>query len=52
MVVIKHVNCGDFIRGVVLNNGAKFCLNLFTLSKFIESSNMCSRNTLAKIICV
>ena len=35
---------------MVLNNGTKFCLNPFTLSKVIESSNMRSRNTLAKIV--
>ena len=37
---------------MVLNNGTKFCLNPFTLSKVIESSNMRSCNTLAKIVCV
>ena len=36
--------------GVVSNNGTKFCLNLFVLSKVIESSNMRSRNTLVKIV--
>ena len=42
------------LRNVVLNNGTKFCLNPFTLSNVIGSSNMHSRNTstLAKIVCV
>ena len=44
-------NCGN-CREVVFNNGTKFCLNPFTSSKVIESSNMRSRNTLAKIVCV
>ena len=35
---------------MVSNNGTKFIVNLFTLSKVIESSNMRSRNTLAKIV--
>ena len=30
----------------------KLCLNLFTLSKVIESSNMCRRYALAKIVWV
>ena len=38
--------------GVVLNNVTKFCWNPFTFSKVIESSNMRSRNPLAKIVCV
>ena len=41
-----------FQRGLVSNIGLKFCLNPFTLSKVIESLNMLSRNTLAKIVCV
>ena len=41
-----------FQGGVVSNNETKFCVNLFTLSKVIESSNMHSRNTLAKIVWV
>ena len=36
----------------MLNNKANFCLNSTTLLKAIESSNMHSRNTLAKIMCV
>ena len=34
---------------MVSNNGTKFCVNPFTLLKVIESSNICSRNTLAKM---
>ena len=40
-----------FISGGI-NNESKYCLNMFTLSKVIESSNMRSRNTLAKIVSV
>ena len=35
--------------GVCFNNGSKLCLKSFPCSKVIESSNMHSRNTLAKI---
>ena len=41
-----------FSGGVVSNNETKFCLNPFILSKVIESSNMRSRNSLAKIVWV
>ena len=37
---------------MVSNNETKLCLNPFTLSKVIESSNMPSRNTLTKIVWV
>ena len=36
-------------RGVVLNKGTKLCLNPFTLSKVIDSSNRRSRHTLANV---
>ena len=35
-----------------LNDGTKICWNPFTLSEVIESSNMRSCNTLAKIVLV
>ena len=35
---------------MVLNDGTKIGLNPFTLSEVIESSNIRSRNTLAKIV--
>ena len=41
-----------FHGGVYVNNGTKFCLIPLSLSKVIESSNGCSRNTLAKLACV
>ena len=41
-----------FHGGVDLNSGTKCSLNTFTLSRVIESTNMRSRNTLAKIVCV
>ena len=34
----------------VLNNRTILCLNSLTLSKVIEVSNMCSRNSLAKMM--
>ena len=37
---------------MVLNNGTKFCLNPFTLSKVTESSNRRSRNTLGTMVCL
>ena len=48
MAVRNYWKLRYFYVGVVFNNGTKFCLNTFPCSKVIESSNMCSRNTLAK----
>ena len=40
------------IAVVAGGSGTKFSVNLFTLSKDIACSNMRSRNTLAKIVCL